>query len=227
VCTPPASAPVVGSPNTSNPTGMNYFDRLRAFNSLIAVGFQCDLFRSVVISLGSEGNFISYDGAYPATLNYNGATLTVQYDHSLSHESPITGEAGGYTFESNMTRDRMHVYVLVDLINKLKAVTDPSGSRILDNTAIVAGFAVDDGQHDSTNTLGAPVVVAGGHNFMTPGRSLNASAYDLNDLFFTLSGFFNMGLASFNPLPQSVGCVYHGGQLQLTGSTAGTNKIPL
>jgi hypothetical protein len=88
----------------------------------------------VAISFGSEGNYTTYDGVYPAALNYNGATLTIQFDHSVSHQSPISKEPGTYGYEPNMTRDRVHMYVVVDLINKLKAITDPSGSAVLDNT---------------------------------------------------------------------------------------------
>jgi hypothetical protein len=56
-CSKPA-APKVDSSTTNRQglKGMAYFDRMMAFNSLIATAFQCDLFRSVAISFGSEGN---------------------------------------------------------------------------------------------------------------------------------------------------------------------------
>jgi uncharacterized protein DUF1552 len=222
-CTPPGM-PAVNSSTTNHNglKGMDYFARMMAFNSLIATGFQCDLFRSVGISFGSEGNYTTYDGMYPATLNYNGATLTIQYDHSVSHHSPISGEAGTYGYEPNMTRDRMHLYVVVDLINKLKAVTDPSGSAVLDNTIIMAGFSVDDGQHSSGPSLGTPLIVAGGKNFMTPGRIFDASPYDLNDLYFTFSGLLGMGLTSFHPIAQTLKPY-----AKATGRMSGSTVVPL
>jgi Protein of unknown function (DUF1552) len=221
---PPLPAVDLGTTNQNGLRGKSYFDRMKAFNSLIAVGFQCDLFRSVAISFGAEGNYTTYDGVYPATLNYNGASLSVQYDHSVSHQSPISGEAGGYGFNPNMTRDRIHLSLVVDLINKLKAVTDPSGSKVLDNTIIMSGFCVDDGQHgsDGGTTKGSPVLVSGGKNFITPGRSLDASQYDLNDLYFTFSGLLGMGLANFHPIAQS--SRPYG---PLTGRTSGSTVIPL
>ncbi|MDP9148940.1 MAG: DUF1552 domain-containing protein [Myxococcota bacterium] len=222
-CTPPGMPNVNASTTNHNGLkGMAYFARMTAFNSLIATGFQCDLFRSVAISFGSEGNYTTYDGAYPAALNYNGATLTIQYDHSVSHHSPISGEAGTYGYEPNMTRDRMHVYLVVDLINKLKAITDPSGSAVLDNTIIMAGFSVDDGQHNSGPSLGTPLLVAGGKNFMTPGRTFDASNYDLNDLYFTFSRLLGMGLTSFHPIAQTV--KPYG---KATGRMSGSTVVPL
>ena len=63
-----------------------------------------------------------------------------------------------------MTRDRIHMYVVVDLINKLKAITDPSGSKVLDNTCIFGAFSTYDGEHNPAATLGQPAIVAGGKN---------------------------------------------------------------
>ena len=219
---PPMPTVTASTTNRNGLKGMAYFDRMKAFNSLIATAFQCDLFRSVAISFGSEGNYTTYDGVYPASLNYNGAALTIQYDHSVSHQSPISKEAGTYGYEPNMTRDRVHMYVVTDLINKLKAASDPSGSAVLDNTIIMAGFSVDDGQHSSGPSLGTPMIVAGGKNFMTPGRVLTASNYDLNDLYFTFSSLLGMGLTNFFPIAQTV--KPYG---KATGRMAGSTLVPL
>lgn len=222
-CASPMPPMVTASKTNQNGLkGMLYFERMFAFNSMIALGFQCDLFRSVAISFGSEGTYTTYDGVYPATLNYNGASLTVQYDHSISHQNPISNESGTYGYAPNMTRDRVHMHVVTDLINKLKAVSDPSGSAVLDNTIIMAGFCVDDGQHSSGSSLGTPLIVAGGKNFMTPGRIIDASLYDLNDLYFTFSGYLGMKLANFHPIAQTV--KPYG---KATGRMAGSTVIPL
>ena len=222
-CTRPGAPSVNASTTNRNGLrGQAYFDRMLAFNSLIATGFQCDLFRSVAISFGSEGNYTTYDGVYPASLNYNGAALGIQYDHSVSHHSPISNEQGTYGYEPNMTRDRVHLYLVVDLINKLKAVTDPSGSAVLDNTMLMAGFCVDDGQHNAGPSLGTPLLVAGGRNFMTTGRSFDASKYDLNDLYFTFSGILGMGLTNFHPIAQTPKPY-----AKATGRTSGSTLVPL
>ncbi len=222
-CTKPGMPSVAADTTNHNGLrGMAYFERMMAFNSLLATAFQCDLFRSVAISFGSEGNYTTYDGVYPAALNYNGAALTIQYDHSVSHHSPISAEQGTYGYEPNMTRDRMHMYVVVDLINKLKAVSDPSGSTVLDNTIIMAGFCVDDGQHNSGPSLGTPMLVAGGKNFITPGRSMDASLYDLNDLYFTFAGLLGMNLPNFYPIAQTLK-PYN----KATGRMSGSTVVPL
>ena len=69
---------------------------------------------------------------------------------------------------------------------------------------------------------GAPLIVAGGKNFMTPGRSLNCSSFDLNDLYFTLGGLLGMGLTSFYPIKQSNHP--YGSD---TGRMSGSSLIPL
>jgi len=222
-CSKPGPPAVDASTTNHNELhGMAYLARMMAFNSLIATAFQCDLFRSVAISFGTEGSYNTFEGAYPASLDYNGAKLTIQYDHSISHHSPLSSEQGSYGYEPNMTRDRVHVYLVVDLINKLKAVSDPSGSAVLDNTIIMAGFCVDDGQHDSGASVGTPLLVAGGKNFMTPGRSLDASQYDLNDLYFTFAGFLGMGLTSFYPIAQT-----SKPYAPATGRMSGSTLVPL
>ena len=222
-CMQPGAPSVTASTTNRNGLkGMDYFARMMAFNSLIATGFQCDLFRSVAISFGSEGNYTTYDGVYPASLNYNGAALSIQYDHSVSHHSPISGEPGTYGYEPNMTRDRVHLYLVTDLINKLKAVSDPSGSAVLDNTIVMTGFCVDDGQHNGGPSLGTPLLVAGGKNFMTPGRSFDASLYDINDLYFTFAGMLGMNLPSFYPIAQTPKPY-----TRATGRTSGSTVVPL
>lgn len=224
-CTPPGVPAVnMSTTNQNELHGQSYFDRMKAFNSLIAAGFQCDLFRSVGVSFGGEGSGFTYDGAYPSSLNYSSTPLTTQGDHSLSHQSPQSGEPGLFGFDTNMTRDRLHMYLVVDLLNKLKAISDPSGSKVLDNTIVMAGFCVDDGEHGAGTgqSLGSPVVVCGGRNFMTTGRSFDATQYDLNDLYFTFSGLLGMGLTSFYPLPQ-----YNRAFGQLTGRTVGSSLVPL
>jgi Protein of unknown function (DUF1552) len=219
---PPSPTVDLATTNQRSLSGKSYFDRMLAFNSLIAVAFQCDLIRSVAISFGDESNFVTYNGAYPSGLNYNGASVALQADHSLSHNTPIGGSnSGGFGFNENMTRDRLHLFLVVDLVNKLKAITDPSGSKVLDNTIVMGGFCVDDGQHDGASSLGSPVVVAGGKNFMSPGRSLNATNFDLNDLYFTFASKLGMNLSSFYPIDQ---ITVNGNR---TGRKAGTTLIPL
>ena len=116
----------------------------------------------------------------------------------------------------------LHVFLVVDLINKLKAVSDPSGSAVLDNTIIMAGFCVDDGQHNGGPSLGTPLVVAGGKNFMSPGRSMDASLYDLNDLYFSFAGMLGMKLSNFYPIAQTIKPFD-----RATGRMSGSTIIPL
>lgn len=211
-------------------SGTDYFARMLAFNKLIAVGFQCDLFRSVSLSFGSEVGYETHygnggTGSYPTSLIYNGGVPGNYDDHSISHQSAdLAATAGnlGNGLAINMTRDRLHMYLVVDLINQLIAIKDPSGSRVLDNTCIFGAFSTYDGEHRPDLTLGQPAFVAGGKNFMTPGRCLNASQWDLNDIYFTFSQFLGMGLQNWYPIKQ-INLPYG----KYTGRMSGSTRVPL
>jgi Protein of unknown function (DUF1552) len=235
-CTPIGS-PTAASSTANCVSGTDYFNRMMAFNSLIATAFQCDLFRSVSISFGCEtgaSNFMSYGGGsatspvvgnYPSSLVYSGGAVGDIQDHSISHQIDNAENSGSINpmgFQINMTRDRLHMYLVVDLINKLKAISDPSGSKVLDNTCIFGAFSTYDGEHDPGATLGQPAIVAGGKNFMSPGRSINASTYDVNDIYYTFNTFLAMGLANWYPAKQ-IALPYG----QTTGRTVGSTLVPL
>ena len=55
------------------------------------------------------------------------------------------------------------------LINKLQSVTDGTGKTLLDNTIIVIGSGLNDGQgHGSTDL---PIILAGRGGGLQPGKS--------------------------------------------------------
>lgn len=176
----------------SNP---NYVDRIKAFFDVVAFAFKCDLTRAAGISFDGDGANRNIQRT-PSNLLYMGADPSDVGTHSLSH---FESEAPNGGREKNITRDRLFLSLVFHLVDNLKAsgAVDPSGSAILDNTIIDAGYSIVDGNHKDGQQAGIPRIVAGGKNFMHPGNALDCSQYDIGDMFFTYSNYLGLGLTDF------------------------------
>jgi hypothetical protein len=170
------------------------------FNELITIAFACDLIRSVSVMLDVETGSRSLPAA-PRDLVYQGVDITGWNNHLVSHFGHFSGGDFSHSTPEGIprciTRDRFYFSVVADLIRKLKAAQDTGGSSILDNSIVLAGFGVRDGMHYMHLSQGAPLVVGGGRNFMTPGQSFDLGAFDVADMFYTFSKHLDMGLSSF------------------------------
>jgi hypothetical protein len=201
-CKSPVNNPNVDKTSAAG-NGALYMERFQTFNDLIAIAFACDISRSVSVMFYPE----SADLVFPSissNLRFNGVDIEGWYNHNISHFGHVDGGGSGdYSKESAdgiprcITRDRFFFSIFIDLINKLKATKDPSGSAILDNTIVHLQYGVKDGMHHSNNTPSAPLVVGGGRNFMTPGQSFDYSNYDVADMFYTFNKTLGLGLSSF------------------------------
>jgi hypothetical protein len=172
-------------------TSDGYYARFRAFNEYIALAFACDIARAAVVSFDFEASERPETGSAAPNLVYSGAEVTGQYKHGMAHLQ------GMHALESCITRDRSYLSLVFDLLTKLKAMRDPSGSSILDNTIMTAGHGIDDGQHGYHVSAGRPLIVLGGKNFLHPGNSFDARTWDKKDLWYTASRHLNVGLADF------------------------------
>jgi hypothetical protein len=167
-----------------------YDQRVQAFFDMVVLAFKCDLIRSVSFQYDGE-TCGRQNNPCPANLLSNNADLTGQLHIGISHY--------GQNPDGNdkcISRDRNYLSLFFYLLDALRAATDPSGSPMLDNTIVLAGFNVTDGQH-SGNAEGTPLVVGGGRNFMHPGNCFDMGGGDLKDLFYTFSTFLNLGLSNF------------------------------
>jgi len=200
-CTKPVNNSAVDS-SSAAANGSLYLDRLRTFNDLIAIAFACDVTRSVSVMMDVETGGRSFPSA-PPELIYKGADIAGWNNHNISHFGHVTNSNADYAYSSPdgiprcITRDRFYFSVVADLIAKLKAAKDASGSSILDNTIIHSGFGVKDGMHNATMTKSPPLVVAGGRNFLTPGQSFAFGAYDVADMFYTFNTLLDLGMTNF------------------------------
>jgi hypothetical protein len=192
ICSDPGAPS--GTLDNTDPNGdqTNYIARIQAMFDVVAFAFQCDLARSVGMTFDGDNLDRRIQGISNGLL-YNGANPNDIGTHSLSH---FAGQDPGGR-EKGISRDRLYVSLVMYLVNKLKAAKDPSGSAILDNTIIDAGFSVVDGNHQDGSQAGVPQFVAGGRNFMNPGYAYDVGAFDKRDLFYTYSQLLKLGLTDF------------------------------
>ena len=200
-CKTPTNNPNVDKTSAAS-NGNLFLERFQTFNDLITIALACDITRSISIMLYPETAGLTFPSA-PANLRFNGVDIAGWYNHNLSHFGHVINSDADYSHESSdgiprcITRDRYMFSVVIYLINKIKAAKDPSGSPILDNTIIHAQYGVKDGMHYAGNTRAAPLVVAGGRNFMTPGKSFDFGSNDVSDMFYTFNTLLGLGLTSF------------------------------
>jgi hypothetical protein len=175
-----------------NGNGTSYVKRVQAFFDMIALGFKCDLFRSV--SFMYDGEVSDRRGIdCPPSLFYNGVDWTPYDMHvGISHYG---GPSGGGR-DRTIGRDRLYLWLMFYLLDALKQATDPSGSRMLDNSIVLGGFLVADGNHQP-GAEGTPMVVGGGRNFMHPGNCFDLAGGDMADLFYTFSTFMGLGWSDY------------------------------
>ncbi len=177
-----------------------YVARVQAFFDMIVLAFKCDLTRSVSFMYDGDGCQRHFNSAVPSGLVYDAVSLTAELHTGISHYGQ--NDMGR---EKCITRDRFYLSLMFYLVNGLKNATDASGSPILDNTIVLGGFNVVDGNHNDGQEEGVPMVVAGGRNFMHPGNCFDLGGADMKDLFYTFSTFLNMGLTSYMGSTKLVG----------------------
>jgi hypothetical protein len=197
------TAPTAGAciPGTPPPQSVNnvdldgslssvYDQRVQSFLDIVTLAFKCDLVRSVSFTYDGE-TCARQNNPCPAALLYDNADLTGGLHIGISHygQNP-NGD------EKCISRDRNYLSLFFYLVNALKQAIDPSGSTVLDNTIILAGFNVTDGQHTG-NAEGTPMVVGGGRNLMHPGNCFDLKGADMKDLFYTFNTFLNLGMPNF------------------------------
>jgi Protein of unknown function (DUF1552) len=171
---------------------LDFAERLQAFNDMTVLAFKCDLVRSVAITFDTEAAARKFKNKVPANLVYQGVDMGDQGSHlGMSHY------AGDSTKPARcVTRDRFYLSYFFSLMDQLKLAKDPSGAPILDNTIILSGHGIIDGNHSSPRT-GLPLVLGGGKNLGThPGMSYQGGG-DMSDLLFTIGAKLGLGLTSF------------------------------
>jgi hypothetical protein len=210
-----AGPPTVVPPNTTTATGevacvpmtapastmdnedyygnkVDFPERLQAFNDMLVLAFKCDIVRSVSITFDTEGGPRRFKNKIPASLIHQGAEMNEIEAHiGMSHYADDPAKQNRC-----ITRDRFYLSYFFSLMNALKQANDPSGTPMLDNTVILCGHGIVDGNHN-TGSTGMPMVLGGGANLGMHHGNYRALSNDMSDLLYTISGKLSLGLTNF------------------------------
>jgi len=161
-------------------------DKADQMLDLIAFAFQCDLTRSVTYMQQNAGSGYVY-----RFLDVNGAPISDGH-HTLSHH-------GGDAAKNDALEaiGRWEVAQFAKLAMKLKAIVEPDGSTVLDNSALFFSSEIEDG--DSHSHFNMPVLVAGkaGGTLRTGQHLKYADQPAVGNLFVTLAQAMGVNQQSF------------------------------
>ncbi len=158
-------------------------DHVRMMLDLIVLGFQTDATRVATFMMAhgfSRQNFTFIDG--------------VKGDHhTISHHKEKSEWTVPYTLVS-----RWYVTNLAYLMEKMKAVDEGHGRSLLDNTMILYGSGLKDGNGHKTRDL--PILVAGrGGGRLSPGRRIVLPEdTPVQQLHYTFARHMGLELEDFN-----------------------------
>jgi hypothetical protein len=167
-----ASAPAQAPAGAARPSGVpdNLVEHIRLMFDLFVLAFQTDSTRICTFMFANEGSNRSY-----AFIN------APEGHHDLSHHGGSTSK-----HEKLMIINRFHVEQFAYLLGKLKSTRDGTvGRSLLDNTMIVYGSGISDGDRHNHDDL--PILLAGrGGGTINPGRHVKYSPTPLNNLYLSL-----------------------------------------
>lgn len=129
---------------------LNGIEEIRVMYDLMAAALQVDATRVITYRMPAD-----------TLLQSLGASETA---HLTSHYS----ERGGDRKVISQKRDQQHSAMLAEFLDKLKAITEPDGTTLLDNSTITFGSNLNS-MHTLTN---CPTLVAGGGSGIRQGQHL-------------------------------------------------------
>jgi len=167
----------------AQPTGVpkDYQDHMRLMFDLLAISFQTDSTRLATFSLAHEGS----NRSFPELGISEG-------HHNLSHHKNKPD-----ALEKIAVIDHFYMQQLAYFLGRLEALKDPDGSSVLDNSMLVYGCAISDGNKHDHDDL--PIVVAGGGGgTLTPGRHVDfGSDVPMSNLYLSMLDRLGVKLERF------------------------------
>ncbi|MCG8449689.1 MAG: DUF1552 domain-containing protein [Pirellulales bacterium] len=155
----------------------DYVTHLRLMFDLLAVAFQTDSTRLATFPLAHEGS------------NRNFPELGItEGHHDLSHHK---GKAEN--LEKIAKIDHFYMQQFAYFLQKLNAMKEADGTSVLDNSMVLYGCAISDGNSHAHNDL--PIVLAGGgRGTLNPGRHVQVGRdVPMTNLFLSLLDRLGVG----------------------------------
>jgi hypothetical protein len=157
-----------------------YPELMSVMTELMVLAMQCDLTRVITYMLGNAGSGRVY------------THLGIRDNHhELSHHAHDATKIAALR-----VIDTFEVQVLADLLARMKAVTEPDGSTLLDNTVVFFSSEISDGDRHNHDDL--PILLAGGgQGAITTGRHLAMPGARVSNLFLAILRAFGAADATF------------------------------
>ncbi len=154
-------------------------ESMEQMTELMARAVQCDMTRVMSFMMANAGSNRSYD-----FLGVSGA------HHEISHHNSDPSN-----FEKLTTINTWEVDQLAMLLQRLKAIEEPDGSTLLDNSWVFFSSEIEDG--DSHSHYNMPIVLAGGAGGVTTGRHLDLEGGRVSELFISMLCAAGVNASSF------------------------------
>ncbi|MFZ5891365.1 MAG: DUF1552 domain-containing protein [Myxococcota bacterium] len=175
-CNAPSAPPTL---DPQNPYDMPLIADLEL--DMLAAAFACDLTRVASFQISTSLNRI----AYPFLSSNTGE------GHSLSHAGPSDTEA----HKELVLRQTWHAGRLAHLLTRLEEIKELDGTSVLDNTLVVWGNEVAQGNTHSHENL--PFLLVGGGWYFRTGRYLRYQAVPHNNLLVSVLNAMGQPVTTF------------------------------
>lgn len=147
-------------PGESPPAYTSYPDKLERMLDVMTLALSCDMTRIMTFMTHRGG--ASHGSPY-AWVNYEGHPIEETF-HTVSHHGRDPVKLGKI-----QAINEWEIRVFAGLLDRMKAVIEPDGSTLLDNSIVFFSSEISDGDSHSANDL--PILIAGrGGGAIHPGR---------------------------------------------------------
>lgn len=168
--------------------------RAHVMNDLLVMALQCDVTRVITYMLDNSRSDLVYSWVPKRDWEKGGVEIggTCTAYHESQHHTGISPDFASIT--------RWHIEVVADLLKKMDAIEEGSGTTLLDNSLVLFASDMHHGDHASFDL---PMALFGGAGTFRQDQlvSLPETIEDmrqLRDLYFTvLNNYFNLGVSSF------------------------------
>lgn len=162
------------------PEGSDFPTKVKLMLDLMALAVQCDLSRVITFMMGN-----SISGQSFPFVGVNGA------HHPISHHQNDPNNLAQLT-----VIDRWEVEQFSYLVQKLAQMDDGDGASVLDNSLVLLGNEVSDGNRHGIDDL--PIVLAGrGGGGVRPGRHIRYGGSPLANLYISMLRQLGVSIDTF------------------------------